>query len=217
MDPVTLAVLTAAAGTGIQTAPKLIKSDLEREQEKRLARLQQRERTGGLGLTEQERAALEGRLSQGARRIQEQAEQERARLLAGGGAARGGQALEQAVAGEQQRMELQTDIAQRVSEADIAERERELSELYDLQAAQADMQKRRQQAVADIASSLLEAGLGAAQQQSVIQGPTDVSPESLGTVQSAFGVTEAEARGIFELAQQNPEVFEYLLLMMQGE
>jgi len=107
MEPITLALLTAAAGATIKNAPALIKSDLEKEQEKRLKELREREAAGGLGLTEEERAAIEGRLNQGAYRVQQQAGQERARLLAGGGGARGGQALEQATAMEQQRMQQQ--------------------------------------------------------------------------------------------------------------
>ena len=216
MEPLTLALLAGAAGAAIKQAPKLAKTDLEKEQARRLAELQGRERAGGLGLTEQERAAVEARLRGGASQLQRQAEQERARLLAGGGAAMGGQALAQAQAAEQQRMQLETNVAESVLEQDLAEKERELQEMYDLQAAQSEMKARRQQAAADLAAGVIESGLAFSQQQSVIQGAKDISPEALSAVQASFGVSEDEARGIFELAATNPEVLE-LLKLYQGQ
>jgi len=216
MDPVTLGLLATAAGGVISTAPKLLKTDLEKEQAKRLAKLKQREERGALGLTTREQAAIESRLKGGAEQVQRQAEQERARFLAGGGGAMGGQALAQAQAGEQQRMELETKVADKVLEADLAEKERELGEMYDLEAAQSEMKSRRRQAAFDLAGTLLEGGLAVGAQQAVIQGAKDISPESLGAVQNAFGVSESEARGIFELAATNPEILK-LMQLYQGQ
>tara|TARA_R100000951_G_C2633961_1_gene178638 strand:- start:308 stop:952 length:645 start_codon:yes stop_codon:yes gene_type:complete len=213
MEPITLALLTAAAGATIKNAPSLIKSDLEKEQEKRLRELRKREATGGLGLTEEERAAIEGRLNQGAYRVQQQAGQERARLLAGGGGARGGQALEQATAMEQQRMQQQTDVAQNVLELDIAEKQAERDEMMSLQAADSEMNKARQQAVANIAAGGLEAALGASQQQAVMQGGLNPSASQVSAVSNAMGVDENQARGFLELAVTNPEIFELLKLI----
>ena len=210
MEPVTLAILTAVAGGAISAAPTFIKSDLEKDQAKRLKELRAKQASGGLGLTSEEQAAIEGRLSQGAYRVQQQAGQERARLLAGGGAARGGQALEQATAMDQQRMQQQTDVAQNVLELDLAEKEKETDEINTLVAAQSEMKEQKEQAIADIAAGGLEAALGAQQQQSVLQGAKDISPAALSAVQKSFGVSEEEARGLFELAVKNPEIFALL-------
>lgn len=216
MDPIMLGLLATAAGGALSTAPKLMKTDLEKEQAKRLAELKRRQEQGALGLTTREQAAIESRLKAGAEQVQRQAEQERARYLAGGGGAMGGQALAQAQAGEQQRMELQTKVADKVLEADLAEKEAELAELYDLQAAQSEMKSRRRQAAFDLAGTLLEGGLALGAQQAVIQGAKDISPESLSAVQNAFGVSESEARGIFELAATNPEILK-LMQLYQGQ
>ena len=46
MEPVTLAILTAVAGGAISAAPTFIKSDLEKDQEKRLKELRAKQASG---------------------------------------------------------------------------------------------------------------------------------------------------------------------------
>ena len=107
-------------------------------------------------------------------------------------------------------MQQQTDVAQNVLELDLAEKEKETDEINTLVAAQSEMKEQKEQAIADIAAGGLEAALGAQQQQSVLQGAKDISPAALSAVKSAFGVSEEEARGLFELAVKNPEIFALL-------
>ena len=213
MDPVTLAILTSVAGTALSNAGTLSKTDLEKANEDRLKKLKARQAQGGLGLTEREEAAIRGRLSAGAQRQQEYGQDERNRLLAGGGAASGGQALEQAVASEEQRMALQTDIADKVLEADLAEKEREKEELAALQAARSQEQVENRNAVGSILGAGLEAGLTESKNQAIIQGQKDVSPAAVSGLATTLGVSEEEARGLFELAIENPEMMKYFSML----
>jgi hypothetical protein len=213
MDPVSLAIITGAAGTALSNAGKLLPSQLAQQNEIRLAKLKRREEMGALGLTEQEQAAMESRLSQPAQRAQESADFERKRLLAGSGNALGGQALEQAMAGEQQLMRARTEVAGKVLEADLAEQEREMDEMRALEAAK---EQRRQEiigAIGGIAGAGVEAGLGTMAQQAIVQGGKDISPEALRGLSSSMGISEDEARGIYELSRTNPEMINYMTLL----
>ena len=189
MDPVTLAILTSVAGTALSNAGTLSKTDLEKANEDRLKKLKARQAQGGLGLTEREEAAIRGRLSAGA------------------------QALEQAVASEEQRMALQTDIADKVLEADLAEKEREKEELAALQAARSQEQVENRNAVGSILGAGLEAGLTESKNQAIIQGQKDVSPAAVSGLATTLGVSEEEARGLFELAIENPEMMKYFSML----
>jgi hypothetical protein len=91
MDPITLAILTGVGGQVLSQAGNLIPTDIERSQKKELGKLKKMQEMNALGLTEREQSAMVGKLSQGANVQQQQSAQERARLLAGGGMATGGQ------------------------------------------------------------------------------------------------------------------------------
>jgi hypothetical protein len=93
MDPITLSILASTAASAAGTLPSLIPSKFEREQKRRLEDLQKKEAAGRLGLSEQQQGLMERRLQGGAQAAAMGAEAERNRLLAGGGAASGGQAL----------------------------------------------------------------------------------------------------------------------------
>jgi len=135
MDPVTLSILAGVGGAAASNLPALLPSKLNRENKKRLEALKRREERGLLGLTAKEEAAIGGRLRATVDQVAEQATQQQKALLAGGGSARGGQALAQAQASQQQRMELEQGVGQKILEADLAERQREEDEMRALEAA----------------------------------------------------------------------------------
>ena len=153
MDPITIAILSATAGTAISSLPSLIGGKQHRSNKKRLEELEKRRAAGGLGLSGKEEAAMSGKLRSTADQASEQMEQRQKQLLAGGGQASGGQALASAVGLQQERMGLESEVNQQILEADEAEKQRELEELYGLEAAVAEKRNQRVQAVANIAGS----------------------------------------------------------------
>ena len=210
MDPITIAILSATAGTAISSLPSLIGGKQHRSNKKRLEELEKRRAAGNLGLSGREEAAMSGKLRSTADQASEQMEQRQKQLLAGGGQASGGQALASALGLQQERMGLESQVSQQILEADEAEKQRELDELYALEAAVAQKSKERVQAVANIAGAGVEAGFSSAAQQAVIQGQKDISPERVAALSSQLGISEEEARGMYELAIENPEMMRYL-------
>ncbi len=210
MDPITIAILSATAGTAVSSLPSLIGGKQHRANKKRLEELEKRRAAGNLGLTPREEAAMSGKLRSTADQASEQMEQKQRQLLAGGGQASGGQALASALGLQQERMGLESQVSQQVLEADEAEKQRELDELYALEAAVAQKSKERVQAVANIAGAGVEAGFSSAAQQAVIQGQKDISPERVSALATQLDVTEDEARGFYEMALENPEMMRFL-------
>lgn len=210
MDPVTLAILSATAGTAASNLPALIPSKLNRENKRRLEELKRREEQGLLGLTGKEEAAIGGRLRTTADQAAEQAAQQQKALLAGGGSARGGQALAQAQAAQQQRMELEQGVGQKILEADLAERQREEDEMRALEAAVEERRRELVGAVGSVAGAGIEAGFTESSKQAIIQGQKDISPAKVQALSQQLGVSPDEARGYYELAIENPEMLRYM-------
>jgi len=216
MDPVTLAILAGVGGATVGNLPALLPSKLARENKKRLEALKQREERGELGLTAKEEAAIGGRLRTTADVAAEQAAQQQKALLAGGGSARGGQALAQAQASQQQRMELEQGVGQKILEADLAERQREEDEMRALEAAVEERRRELVGAVGSIAGAGIEAGFTASAQQAIIQGQKDISPAKIQALSQQLKVSPDEARGYYELAIENPEMMRYMTAL-QGK
>ena len=217
MDPITLAILAATAGTAASNLPSLLPSKLAKENQRRLEELKKREEAGQLGLTSREEAALTGRLRSGAEAVQEESQNVQQRLLAGGGMATGGQALQQAGQAAEQAMALETEVAQKVLEADLAERSREEDEMRALEAAAEERRRELVGAVGAIAGAGVEAGFTTSAQQAIIQGQKDISPEKAQALAGQLGVSEEEARGLYELAIQNPEMLKYMTALQSKE
>jgi hypothetical protein len=210
MDPVTLAILSATAGTAASNLPALLPSKLNRENKRRLEELKRREEQGLLGLTAKEEAAIGGRLRTTADVAAKQAEQQQKALLAGGGSARGGQALAQAQAAQQQRMELEQGVGQKILEADLAERQREEDEMRALEAAVEERRRELVGAVGAVAGAGIEAGFTESAKQAIIQGQKDISPAKVQALSQQLNVSPDEARGYYELAIENPEMMRFL-------
>ena len=218
MDPVTLAILAGAGGAAIEGAGTLIGgAQLQRENKKRLEALKKKEEMGALGLTAQEEAAIAGRLRGAQKTAQEQTESLQKRLLAGGGMATGGQALASEAAAQQARMAAESDVAQKILEADLARKQQQEDEMRALEAAVAERRKEAIGAVSAIAGSALEAGLTTSAQQATIQGQRDISPEQVAGVAQAFGVNEAQARGMIEMGYKNPELAKFMFMTSAGK
>lgn len=205
MDPITLAALVGVGGQALSQAGTLIPTSVERTQKKELEKLKRMQEMNALGLTEREQAAMMGRLSAGSEQVQQQAAQERARLLAGQGAT-GGQAMQQAVAVDAQRAQGQERIAQTILEQDLAREEQQKERMRALEAAESQKRAERVASVASIAGAGLEAGVTTAAQQKIIQGARNPTPQMISAVKTSLGLaTDDEARGIIELQAEDPE------------
>lgn len=205
MDPITLAALVGVGGQALSQAGTLIPTEIERTQKKELEKLKRMQEMNALGLTEKEQAAMMGRLSAGSEQVQQQAAQERARLLAGQGAT-GGQAMQQAVAVDAQRAQGQERIAQTILEQDLAREEQQKERMSALEAAASQKSAERVASVASIAGAGLEAGVTTAAQQKIIQGARNPTPQMISAVKTSLGLaTDDEARGIIELQAEDPE------------
>jgi len=205
MDPITLAVLTGVGGQALSQAGKLIPTGIERSQKKELERLKRMQEMNTLGLTEREQSAIVGRLSQGANVQQQQSAQERARLLAGGGMATGGQAMQEAVALDAARAAQQERIGQTVLEADLAREQEQKDRMQALEAGASQLRTDRIDAAASIAGAGIEAGLTSAADQKIMQGARSPSPQMIASTKQAYGFqSDDEARGFIELSYTDP-------------
>ena len=205
MDPITLAALVGVGGQALSQAGTLIPTSVERTQKKELEKLKRMQEMNALGLTEKEQAAMMGRLSAGSEQVQQQAAQERARLLAGQGAT-GGQAMQQAVAVDAQRAQGQERIAQTILEQDLAREEQQKERMRALEGAESQKRAERAASIASIAGAGLEAGVTTAAQQKIIQGARNPTPQMISAVKTSLGLaTDDEARGIIELQAEDPE------------
>jgi hypothetical protein len=192
-------------GQALSQAGKLIPTGIERSQKKELERLKKMQEMNALGLTEREQSAIVGRLSQGANVQQQQSAQERARLLAGGGIATGGQAMQEAVALDAARAAQQERVGQAVLEADLAREQEQRDRMQALEAGASQLRTDRINAAASIAGAGLEAGLTSAADQKIMQGARAPSPQMIASTKQAYGFqSDDEARGFIELSYTDP-------------
>jgi hypothetical protein len=210
-----IAGIAGAAGATINSLPALLPNKYDREQKRRLAALQRQEELGLLGLTEQERSILEGKLAGRADATNQQAAQERNRILAGSGQALGGQALEQAFLKDNAAAQNQVAVQQAVEEQDILRKNQQIDEMRSLEAGVEQTRKNKVAAAASIAGGALEGGLSMSAQQKLIQGQKEASSRSVKSLSAAYGISEDEARGLMETSAKNPELLAYLSLIKQ--
>lgn len=204
MDPITLAILGATAGTAINQLPNIIPSKFEREQKKRMQDLQRKEELGLLGLSESERSALEGRMQGKANAAADYAKQERERLLAGGGGA-SGQALLGAQVAEGQLRETGSQIAQAIEEENLKKAAAQRDEIRALEAAQGEYAAKRTAGLASIAAAGVESGITAAGQNALMQSAKNPSANSVQAIAQLYGISPDQARGLIEISATNPE------------
>ena len=89
-----------------------------------------------------------------------------------------------------------------------------------MRALEAAVEERRRElvgAAGAIAGAGVEAGFTTSAQQAIIQGQKDISPEKAQALAGQLGVSEEEARGLYELAIQNPEMLKYMTALQSKE
>jgi|DEB0MinimDraft_10_1074344.scaffolds.fasta_scaffold12221_2 hypothetical protein len=210
MSPILIAALAAGAGSALANAGTLMPSDLAKSNKARLEELKRKEEMGALGLTTKEQAAMENRLRGGQQRIADAAQFERERLLAGSGGAQAGASLAQAAQAEQTQMAMETDIANKVLEQDLLKEAQQVDEMRALEAAVDQRKRELTSAIAGIGGAALQGGMATSAQQAIIQGQKDISPTAVAGLANQLGVSNEEARGLYELSITNPEMFKYL-------
>ena len=215
MDPITLAILTGVGGQALSQAGKLIPTAAERTQKKDLKELQRLQEMNALGLTDKEQAAMVNKLSQSANMQQQQSMQDRARLMAGGGTATGGQSMQEAVALDAARAAQQERVGQVVLEADLAREQEQKDRMQALEAGASQLKADRIDAAASIAGAGIEAGLTSAADQKIMQGAKAPSPQMIASTKQTYGFqTDDEARGFIELNYTDPTAAKLMQEMM---
>ena len=196
--------LGAAAGQAITAIPALIKTDAEKENERRLKELQRMQEMGSLGLTESEKQRLfTSAQSQAAGQMRQAQTGIRAAGAALGGTGAGTEALRQAQLAEGMSA-IQAGISQNVEGADL-QRKRELEdEIQARIAAQSQSKQERLAAATGIASTGVDTFLTRFQQEKTIQGqaPSDTEIKALAKL---YNVDEETAAGLLAFMGKNPE------------
>jgi hypothetical protein len=146
MDPLTLALLASGA-TAVGALPDIIPSKFEREQKKRLQDLQRQQELGALGLTDQERSALENKMQTTARQAMQQADLTQRQYAQQLGGAQSGLALLGQQIGAEQGARTQAQVQQAIEEQDLAKKQRQEQELRALEAQQAEYKRKRAEAL----------------------------------------------------------------------
>ena len=159
MDPLTLALLASGA-TAVGALPDIVPSKFEREQKKRLQDLQRQQELGALGLTDQERAALENKMQASARQAMQQADLTQRQYAQQLGSAQSGLALLGQQIGAEQGARTQVQVQQAIEEQDLAKKQRQEQELRALEAQQAEYKRKRAEALVAPFSSGAEAYTG---------------------------------------------------------
>ena len=140
MDPLTMSLL-AGAGTAIGALPDIIPSKYERDQKKRLREMQRKQEMGALGLTEQQRSAIESQMRGARQQAQQYADAERARLTQP--TAQPQMALLGQQMQDESRQRLEADLASQILNMDLQRQAQQEQEIKDLEAAQAQYRRAR--------------------------------------------------------------------------
>lgn len=198
------ASLGAAAGQAISAIPALIKTDAEKENEKRLKALQRMQEMGTLGLTEDEKQQLytqqQGAAAKSLRAAQTQIRSASATSAAAGAGAEALRAAQQqeAMAG------LEAGISRDIEARDLA-RKRELEqEIQTRTAAESQAQQQRVAALTGIATTGVDTFLTRYQQEKTIQGQKPTASE-ISAFAKMYGVEDVEAEAMLSFIGKNPE------------
>lgn len=199
-------------GGAIEAIPSQIKTDAEKENERRLAQLRRQQEMGVLGLSEAEKQAMQtAGLNQIGRQLQQNALQARSVGAAGMGTGAGQEQLRMAQIAEQQ-ASLASQVAQN-TELKNLERKRELEdELQARIAAQAQMEQQRVQAVTSGLSGAVAGGIESYKQEQTIQGKKPTSGE-IAAMANHLGISLDDASGLMTYLGTNPDATKYLQLL----
>jgi hypothetical protein len=199
MDPLTLSLI-AAGGQALGALPDIIPSEAEREQKKELEKLKRRQEQDALGLTTQERSAIEGQLQSKTQSQFDAAQAQRNRLLAGGMGVGGGDKLRADAAMAESQGRVAAEAAQAVEMADLQRARQEEQQIRDLQATQGEYARARSDAFASIPSAGVGAYVGQMAPEALLQagmseaGSFAADEMGVQMISQEFGLTPAQAR-----------------------
>ena len=216
--PLGTALGTAAGsmvGGALEAIPSLIKTDAEKENEKRLAALRRQQEMGTLGLTEAEKQSMyTAGTNQIGNRLQQAQAQSRAVGAAGMGTGAGAAQLQQA-----QLAEAQANLAAGVSqgvEAKNLERKRELEEeMQSRIATDSEYNQKRLQAGLGILSGGLAGGIESYKQEQTIQGKKPTAGE-VSAMAHHLNISTDDAAGLMSYIGNNPDAAKYLEILGGG-
>lgn len=176
----------SAIGAGIEAIPTLMKTDAEKENERRLKELKRMQEMGTLGLTEAEKQSLfTGAQGAAAGQMRQAQAGIRAAGAAGMASGAGTEALRQSQLAEAQARQ-QAEISREVEAQDL-QRKRELEdEIQARIAAQSQIQQERRAAGAGIASAAFQGGAERYALESTIQG-LGLGPKEAASLRLAVG------------------------------
>lgn len=197
--------LGAALGAGIEAIPTFMQTDAEKENKRRLAELQRMQEMGTLGLTEAEKQQL---FTSGQSQIQGQLRQAQTAMRAAGAAGMGTGAGTEALRAAQL-AEGQAGLVAQVSrnvEAENLKRQRELEqEIQERIATKSDYDLARRQAIAEIGSAGLQAGMQQFTAERLIQGKA-ATPTEIAAFAKLRGIPEDEAAALLTLEAKRPGI-----------
>ena len=184
MDPLTLALI-AAGGTAIGGIPDIKRSQYEKNQADELKKLKRRQELGLLGLSDTERRDMDNQMRGRSDQSEAFAAAERSRLT--GESSQFGQELLAAEMGNEAAQRQQQAISESVLSANLAKENENIQLIRDLEAAQAETKRRRQEA--------LVAPFSAAAETVVSGMAIDKLPpqQAIPQMQKDYGLTKEEA------------------------
>lgn len=211
-----LPLITELGGEAVGAAAAMAPTALDRRNKERLQRLERLAAADALGLSEQQAQAIRGESRRATAAARRALEADRARLLSNAGGS--GEALAQAMAKEQQEIESEQRLAERLSAADLQQAAEQRDELEALIAAQARRQVQRRASfadftraaageVSDLLGDLRVTGQGG-------EGPEAETEEESNTFEKyqagfeAAGITRQQAEELARFYEENPHLLE---------
>jgi hypothetical protein len=199
----------ALAGSALEAIPSLIKTDAEKENEKRRKALQAQQDLGTLGLTEAEKQSL---YTAGTNQIAGQLQQAQAQARAAGaaGMASGGgiDALRQALQAQQQ-AQLASEVAQRTEQQNLERRRVLDQELEERIATGAEYKRDRLEAAMALASGGLST-LQKGGQKALTQAGSMPSMEEIQKFAKFMGIDDKAAMDLIKTKSKNPAASPYI-------
>ena len=187
MDPLTLALI-AAGGTAIGGIPDIKRSQYEKNQAEELKKLKRRQELGLLGLSDAERRDMDNQMRGRSDQSEAFAAAERSRLT--GESSQFGQELLAAEMGNEAAQRQQQAISESVLSANLAKENENVQLIRDLEAAQAETKRRRQEALVAPFSVAAETVVSGMAIDKLLQLPPQ---QAIPQMIRNYGLTEEEA------------------------
>lgn len=215
-------------GTGASVAkqlPDLVPTRYQAEEKQRLQTLLKKQQAGDLGLTDEERRLMEGRLTGGITAASEAAANERARFIAGSGTqVGGGQALLQAQLADEQKARAISEANAKIEEANMMKKQQQEEDILALRASIADVRAKRVAALGNVAAGALVAYATNKPLDNMMKQVSQMSPEQLtafntGLVQKMstdLKLPPEKTEQLLQTFSNNPDLASYYLMASRG-